>query len=178
MMYKFAHMADCHIGAWRDETLRNLNLQVFEQALDICLREAVNFILISGDLFHTNFPHLQYVKHAVEKLQCARNAGIPIYMVYGSHDYNPNTVSIIDVLESTELFAKVSQGGYEDETLELQFMEDPATGVKLAGLPGRKTGLEKPYFEHLNTPRLEQEPGFKIFLFHTSISGALDLYWL
>jgi len=169
-MYKFAHMADCHIGAWRDETLRSLNLQAFEQALDICLRESVDFIIISGDLFHTNFPDLQYVKQAVEKLQCARNKDIPIYMVYGSHDYNPNTVSIIDVLESTELFAKVSQGGYEDETLELQFIEDPATGAKITGLPGRKTGLEKPYFEHLNTKRLEQAPGFKIFLFHTSIT--------
>lgn len=163
-------MADCHIGAWRNEALRTLNLHAFEQALDICLHEAVDFILISGDLFHTNFPHLQYVKHAVEKLQCARNTGIPIYMVYGSHDYSPNTVSIIDVLESTELFAKVSQGGYEGETLELQFMEDPTTGAKITGLPGRKTGLEKPYFEHLNIQHLEQEPGFKIFLFHTSIT--------
>lgn len=169
-MYKFAHMADCHIGAWRDETLRNLNLQAFEQALDICMYEAVDFILISGDLFDTNFPHLQYVKQAVEKLRCARNTGIPIYMVYGSHDYSPNTVSIIDVLESTELFTKVSQGGFDDEALKLQFMEDPTTGAKITGLPGRKTGLEKPYFEHLNTQHLEKEPGFKIFLFHTSIT--------
>lgn len=169
-MYRFAHMADCHIGAWRDETLRNMNLHAFEHAIDICITENVNFIIISGDLFDTNLPNLSYVKQAVEKLQCARNQGIPVYMVYGSHDYSPHTVSMIDVLESTELFEKVSQGQYDDEVLELQFVKDAATGAKITGIPGRKTGLEKQYYEHLNTVQLEHEAGFKIFLFHTSIT--------
>ena len=169
-MPKFAHMSDCHIGAWRDEKLRNLNLQAFEKAIDVCIGENVNFIIISGDLFDTNIPNLYYVKRAVEKLKSAKNKGIDIYVVYGSHDYSPNTISMVDVLESTELFEKVSKGEYEDEELELQFFEDAQTGAKITGLPGRKVGLEKEYFGSLDAERLEREKGFKIFLFHTSIT--------
>lgn len=169
-MHKFAHMADCHIGAWRDEKLRNMNLRAFEKAIDVCIEEKVNFIIISGDLFDTNIPNLYYVKQAVEKLKFAKNKGIDIYMVYGSHDYSPNTISVIDVLESTELFEKASKGEYQDEKLELQFIVNNQTGAKITGLSGRKVGLEKEYFESLNAEKLEQEKGFKIFLFHTSIT--------
>ncbi len=163
-------MADCHIGAWRDEKLRNMNLRAFEKAIDVCIEEKVNFIIISGDLFDTNIPNLYYVKQAVEKLKFAKNKGIDIYMVYGSHDYSPNTISVIDVLESTELFEKASKGEYQDEKLELQFIVNNQTGAKITGLSGRKVGLEKEYFESLNAEKLEQEKGFKIFLFHTSIT--------
>lgn len=169
-MYKFAHMADCHIGAWRDEKLRDLNLKAFEKAIDICVTEKVDFIVISGDLFDTNIPNLSQVKLAVEKLKSAKDKGINIYLVFGSHDYNPNTISMIDVLESADLFENVSKGEYKGDKLELQFVEDPKTGAKMAGLHGRKVGLEKEYFEALDVKSLEREKGFKIFLFHSSLT--------
>ena len=169
-MYKFAHMADCHIGAWRDEKLRDLNLKAFEKAIDICITEKVDFIVISGDLFDTNIPNLSQVKLAVEKLKSAKDKGINIYLVFGSHDYNPNTISMIDVLESADLFENVSKGEYKGDKLELQFVEDPKTGAKMAGLHGRKVGLEKEYFEALDVKSLEREKGFKIFLFHSSLT--------
>lgn len=169
-MHKFAHMSDCHIGAWRDEKLRNLNLQAFERTIDLCIEEKVDFIVISGDLFDTNIPDLYQVKRAVEKLAYAKDKGINIYLVYGSHDYNPNTISMIDVLESANLFEKVSEGEFKEGKLELQFVKDPKTGVKMTGLPGRKIGLEKDYFEALDVDSLEQEKGFKMFLFHSSVT--------
>jgi len=169
-MYKFAHMADCHIGAWRDEKLRDLNLKAFEKAIDICITEKVDFIVISGDLFDTNIPNLSQVKLAVEKLKSAKDKGINIYLVFGSHDYNPNTISMIDVLESADLFENVSKGEYKGDKLELQFVEEPKTGAKMAGLHGRKVGLEKEYFEALDVKSLEREKGFKIFLFHSSLT--------
>jgi len=175
-MHKFAHMSDCHIGAWRDEKLRDLNFQAFEKAIDLCVEEKVDFILISGDLFDSNIPDLYQVKRAVEKLRFAKDQGINIYLVFGSHDYNPNTISMIDVLESAEIFEKVSKGEYKGDKLELQFVEDSKTGAKLTGLPGRKIGLEREYFEALDIKPLEQEKGFKIFLFHSSITEVNPSY--
>lgn len=169
-MHKFAHMSDCHIGAWRDEKLRDLNLKAFEKAIDLCVEEKVDFILISGDLFDTNIPDLYQVKRAVEKLRFAKDKGINIYLIYGSHDYNPNTISMIDILESADLFEKVPRGEFKGDKLVLQFIEDPKTGAKMSGLSGRKIGLEKEYFEVLDAELLEQEKGFKIFLFHSSIT--------
>jgi exonuclease SbcD len=169
-MHKFAHMSDCHIGAWRDEKLRDLNLQAFEKAIDLCVEEKVDFILISGDLFDSNIPDLYQVKRSVEKLRLAKDKGINVYLIFGSHDYSPNTISMIDVLESADLFEKVSKAEFEEDKLELQFVEDPKTGAKLTGLPGRKMGLEKDYYETLNVEPLEKEEGFKIFQFHTSVT--------
>ena len=54
MTFRFAHIADCHIGAWRDKTLRELNIQAFEKALDTCIEQKVDFIILPGDLFDTN----------------------------------------------------------------------------------------------------------------------------
>jgi hypothetical protein len=169
-MYKFAHMSDCHIGVWRDQRLRNLNLQAFQKAIDKCIEEKVDFIIISGDLFDTNIPDLYQVKSAVEKLRLAKENGINIYAIYGSHDYNPNTVSMVDVLESTGLFVKVSKGEFQNDKLVLEFVEDEKTGAKLTGLPGRKLGLESEYFKTLDKETLEKVDGFKIFLFHTIVT--------
>jgi exonuclease SbcD len=175
-MHKFAHMSDCHIGAWRDEKLRDLNLQAFEKAIDLCVEEKVDFILISGDLFDSNIPDLYQVKRAVEKLRSAKDKGINIYVIFGSHDYNPNTISMIDVLESANLFEKVAKGEYEGDKLKLQFVEDSRTGARLTGLQGRKLGLEREYFEALDVTPLEQGKGFKIFQFHSSVTELSPSY--
>ena len=44
---KFAHIADCHIGAWKEEKLRELNIKTFKAAIEICINENVNFILFA-----------------------------------------------------------------------------------------------------------------------------------
>ena len=66
---RFAHLADCHIGAWRDKTLKELNLHAFLSALDCCANKKVDFIIISGDLFDTTLPDLTIVKKAVDKIK-------------------------------------------------------------------------------------------------------------
>ena len=71
-MYRFAHIADCHIGAWRDQTLRDLNIRAFEAAMDKCIEERVDFIIISGDLFDVNIPDLSSVKRTASKMREVR----------------------------------------------------------------------------------------------------------
>ncbi|MBI2140227.1 metallophosphoesterase, partial [Candidatus Woesearchaeota archaeon] len=53
---KFAHMADCHIGGWRDPKLRLVNAEAFQKAAAVCIEKNVDFILIAGDLFNTSLP--------------------------------------------------------------------------------------------------------------------------
>ncbi|MCW4031145.1 MAG: DNA repair exonuclease [Candidatus Bathyarchaeota archaeon] len=166
---RFAHLADCHIGAWRDKKLKELNLQAFITALDCCVDKKVDFIIISGDLFDTTLPDLSIVKKAVDKIKEVNNQGIPFYITYGSHDFAPNAVSIIDILTSSGLLTKIVNAEINDEKVHLSFLEDPKTGAKVAGLSGRRLGLEKKYYTMLETETLEQEKGFKIFAFHNSI---------
>jgi hypothetical protein len=171
MLFKFAHMSDCHIGAWRDPQLRDLNIRAFEQAIDVCISEKVSFLVISGDLFDDNIPDLTSVQRACAKMRTARENGIAIYVIYGSHDYSANLVSMVDVLNSAGLFTKaVEYHSDPDGQLRLKFFTDPNTGAKIAGLSGRKTALETDYFAKLDREALRKERGFKILLFHSAIT--------
>jgi DNA repair protein SbcD/Mre11 len=169
-IYKFAHIADCHIGSQKHPELKKIELQLFEKCLNKCLAESVDFIIISGDLFHSNLPDMNAVKFAVERLKKLKDKGISIYVNYGSHDYSPNETSIIDLLESAGLIQKIVEGKVENEKIILNFFTDPKTGAKICGVSARKTGLEKIYFKNLDFEKLEKESGFKIFVFHSAIT--------
>jgi len=166
---KFAHIADTHIGAHREPVLAQLEAEAFGIAIDRCIQEKVDFIIISGDLFQSGIPDLAAVDDAVKKMHAVREAGIPIYVIYGSHDYNPNGKSIIDILDSTGLIKKVVKGEIVDGKLELEFFTDSKTGAKLVGISARKAGLESRYYEILDREALEKEQGFKIFVFHSGL---------
>ncbi|WXG41896.1 MAG: exonuclease SbcCD subunit D [Candidatus Freyarchaeum deiterrae] len=167
---KFAHISDCHLGFNRDPFLKTLEMEAFNYALDECVKRKVDFIIITGDLFHSNIPDLAVVNSAVKKMNEVVSQDIPIYVIYGSHDYSPNETSIVDILSSANLFTKVVHGEVIDEKLKLDFFTDPKTGVKIAGISARRLGLEKKYFEMLDRESLEKETGFKIFAFHTGIT--------
>lgn len=169
-MPSFAHLSDVHIGAFRHPTLQALALKTFSDALDICVQRKVDFVIVAGDLFDSNFPDMGLVNAAVKKIREVKDKGTSFYVVYGSHDFSLTQTSIIDILESAGLFKKVTKGEVVEGKLELGFQIDVATGTKLCGISGQRRGTEKEYFEILDRENLEKEPGFKIFVFHGALS--------
>ncbi|MEM3370615.1 MAG: DNA repair exonuclease [Candidatus Woesearchaeota archaeon] len=170
---RFAHIADCHIGAWREPLLRNANLQAFSRAVEICIERQVDFILISGDLFNTSFPSIDSLKEAVYGLSQLKAAGIPVYVIPGSHDFSPSGKTMLDVLENANLFTNVFRGRVEDSKLRLKFTIDKKTGAKITGILGKRGMLESSYYESLDRELLEAEDGFKIFMFHSPVQELL-----
>ncbi len=166
---KFAHLADCHIGSWRDPKLKDASTYAFVKAIDKCINEDVDFILIAGDLFNTSFPRLDNLKTVVAELRQLKDIGIGVYIVPGSHDYSPSGKTILDVLEEAGLFFNVFKGTVENGKLKLRFTLDKKTGAKITGILGKRGTLEKTYYEKLITENLETEHGYKIFLFHSGI---------
>jgi exonuclease SbcD len=166
---RFAHLADVHIGAWRDPALKNMNLEAFRRAVHIILEKKMDFVLIAGDLFNTSLPSLEHLKQTVSLLKRLKKQDIPVYVVPGSHDYSPGGRTIIDVLEEAEMLVNVMQGEVIANKLKLRFTVDKKTGAKLTGIRGKRGSLEKKDFEVLDAKSLEQEPGFKIFMFHTAL---------
>lgn len=169
---KYAHLADSHLGAWRDQKMRDLSTEAFLAAVDECLRQEVDFILFAGDLFNTSLPALDILKTVTTKLKELKDKNVPFYAIAGSHDFSPSGKTMIDVLEKAGLLINVCKGTVNEETrqLHLNFTIDKKTGAKLTGLLGRKGQLDKSYYENLNLETLEQEPGYKIFLFHTTLT--------
>ena len=59
---KFAHIADIHIGGWKEEKLNSLGIEAFRRAIDNCIAERVGFVIIAGDLFNTALPNIDLIK--------------------------------------------------------------------------------------------------------------------
>lgn len=167
---KFIHVADCHIGAWRDPKMKQLTHDAWLAFVECAIAEKPDFIILAGDFFNTAIPGIDSLKVAVSGLQKIKDANIPIYAIAGSHDYSPSGKTMLDVLEEAELLRDVMRGSINDEKLCLRWTQDEKTNVKMTGILGKKGSLDRHYYEDLNRDILEQEEGEKIFLFHTSIS--------
>ena len=167
---KFAHMADCHIGSWRDPKLRDASTKAFLKAVNLCIEKEVDFVLIAGDLFNTALPGIDALKIVVTKLKELKDSNISSYVIPGSHDFSPSGKTIIDVLENAGLLINVMKGKIIDEKLKLEFTLDKKTGTKITGIFGKKGMLEKSHYKSLLKKELEQEKGFKIFMFHTALT--------
>jgi exonuclease SbcD len=167
---KFAHIADIHIGGYREEKLKDLPTKAFIKALDVSLKQNVDFILLCGDLFNTSLPAIDNLKTVTAKLKELQEKQVPVYIIAGSHDFSPSGKTMLDVLENAGLCINVVKGEVVDTKLRLKFTEDKKTGAKITGLLGKRGMLEKTFYESLNTSNLEQEQGFKIFMFHTAIT--------
>ena len=162
---RFAHLADCHIGGWREEELKELGMRSFEAAIERCLHEKVDFLLIAGDLFNTALPSIDLLKRTTTALKRVKDAQIPVYLIPGSHDFSPSGKTMLDILEEAGLVANVVR--FKEG--KLQWTSTPQ-GVKITGLMGKRGGLEIQDYLHLDKAHLETEEGFKIFMFHTTLS--------
>jgi len=154
---KFAHLADCHIGGWREPALRELSIKSFEKAVDICVERHVGFVLISGDLFDTAMPSIEILKETVAILNKLKENNIDVYMIPGSHDYSPSGKTMLDVLGNAGLIVNVDNNLVEDKT-----------GVKIIGIGGKRGGLDRSDYENLDKS-IENLDGFKVFMFHTAL---------
>ncbi len=175
-MISFAHLADTHIGSWRDEKMRQLSVAAFTKAVDICIEEKVDFVLISGDFFDTSIPPIDKIKSAVIQLNRLKENSIPVYMISGSHDHSPSGKTMLDVLEEAGLFVNVVKGSMVDNKLRLAFTTDKKTGVRITGILGKRGTLEKSFYEQLDREWFENEikkttpDTHHLFMFHSALS--------
>ena len=126
---KFAHTSDCHIGGWREDELKKLNVESFKRMIDVCIQEHVGFLLIAGDLFDTSIPQIDMIKIVANQLKRLREENIDVYVIPGSHDHSPSGKTMISVLEKAGLCHNV----FKLKDGCLSFTGDK-TGVKITGV--------------------------------------------
>jgi exonuclease SbcD len=158
---RFAHIADCHLGSWREQKLQELNLKAFEKAIDACTKSKLDFVLITGDLFDNAMPPVDILKKAAEKLRQLKEAGVKCYVIAGSHDYSVSGKTFLDVLEKAGLCENVEK--IEDDELILTEGKE----FVIAGISGKKQELEKELIKKVKVPKLGNK--FKILALHTTI---------
>jgi hypothetical protein len=168
-MVKFAHLADCHLGGWRQEELQKLNFQSFQKILDKCIQEQVDFILISGDLFDSAYPPIEILKDSFAEFKKLHDAQIPVYLIAGSHDFSASGKTFLDVLEKAG-FCKNVENWEAQEDGRIKLKPHMHKDIAIFGYPGRKSGME---IEDLSKVYFDSIHPFTIFMIHTTIKDIV-----
>ncbi|MFA5953569.1 MAG: DNA repair exonuclease [Candidatus Pacearchaeota archaeon] len=167
-MVKFAHIADVHLGGWRQPEMQEINFQAFTKAIDTCIEKKVDFILIAGDLFDSAYPPIDILKETFAQFKRLKDERIPCFLIAGSHDYSVSGKTFLDVLEKAGFCKNV----FDFEEIQGKIVLNPTIheGIAIYGYPGKKSGLEIPDLRNI---KLNDTPGmFKIFMLHTTIDKA------
>ncbi len=173
---RFAHMADTHLGAFRDPVLRGLNLEAFLRALDVVRDEGCDFLVIAGDMFDTTLPDMEVVERAADALNRLGEAGVRTYVLYGSHDRSLSEKGIVDVLEAAGLFTNVGVLDLSAGGATPPHTVDPPTGAVLAAVGGRHLTLERALFDTADWDPLAAavaDAPLAIFGYHGPVEGML-----
>jgi len=167
-MVRFAHISDVHLGGWKQQPLQDLNLASFKKAIDSCISEKVEFVLIAGDLFDSAYPPIEILKETFAEFKRLKDATIPCFLIAGSHDYSVSGKTFLDVLEKAGFCKNVSDWEETEDSIKLNPVIHQ--GVAIYGYPGKKASME---INDLRKIKLNDAPGmFKIFMFHTTLDKA------
>jgi DNA repair exonuclease SbcCD nuclease subunit len=167
-MVRFAHIADVHLGGWKQQPLQDLNLESFKKTIEACIKEKVEFVLVAGDLFDSAFPPIDILKETFAEFKKLKEAKIPCFIIAGSHDYSVSGKTFLDVLEKAGFCKNVAD--FEERAGKILLNPVIHQGIAIYGYPGRTSGLE---IEDLRKIELNDAPGmFKIFMLHTTIDKA------
>lgn len=169
-MVKFAHMADVHLGGWKQQPLQDLNFTSFQKAIDICIQEKVNFVLIAGDLFDSAYPPIEILKKTFAEFKKLNDSKIPCFLIAGSHDYSVSGKTFLDVLENTGFCKNIAD--FEIINDELILNPTVYEGIAFYGYPGKKTGLEVKDLKKVKLNFSNTSELFKILMLHTTIDKA------
>ncbi len=174
-MVRFAHMADVHLGGWKQQPMQDLNSESFKRAVDICLKSKLDFVLIAGDLFDSAFPSIEILKKTFAEFKRLNEVGLKCFIIAGSHDYSVSGKTFLDVLEKAGFCKNVTSFDPEEATSEErnnQIVLHPTIykGVAIYGYPGKKSGLE---INDLRRIKINDSPGmFRILMLHTTLDKA------
>ena len=93
---KFIHTADLHLDTpfkglsnWNSDLaskLKDATFKSFRKIIDLCVKEKVDFLVISGDIFDSENKSLAAQLKFVSELKRLSERGIPTYFICGNHD--------------------------------------------------------------------------------------------
>ncbi len=166
---RFAHLGDCHLDGWRQPEMRELNFLSFRFAIDKCIREKVEFVLIAGDLFDSAYPSIDTLKETFNEFRRLKEENIPVFIIAGSHDFSASGKSFLDVLEKAGFCKNVVS--FEEKDGKLLLHPVIFKNIAIYGYPGKKSSLEVDDIERI---KLQGSPGlFTILMLHTALRDAV-----
>lgn len=90
---RFIHLSDTHLGYQHlgiNERKQDF-FDAFKYVVDYALENDVDFIIHTGDFFHTSRPSNETIIDAISLLKRLKDKNIPIYVIPGNHDRGSGT---------------------------------------------------------------------------------------
>lgn len=121
-MVRFIHTADLHL----DQTFKNLpikddylqhalleaSLISFDNLIQTAINEQVDFFLVAGDIYHGARATLRAQFAFAEGMQQLADADIPVYMIYGNHDYDADADHRLKLSKNVHIFGPEPETKY------------------------------------------------------------------
>jgi DNA repair protein SbcD/Mre11 len=168
-MFRFIHTADTHIdsplrgleaydGA-QVEALRGATRRAFENLVRLALDEAVDFIVIAGDLYDGDWKDFSTGLFFTRQMARLREAGVPVYVIAGNHDAASVLTRRLSLPDNVHFFST--------RAAESKQVPDLPVVIHGRGFPHRAVP------ENLVPDYPEPVSGlFNVGLLHSSLNGA------
>lgn len=152
---KFIHAADIHLdsplsglAAYKDapsEVLRTATRDAFTRLVDAAIEEAVDFLVIAGDLYDGNWKDYNTGHYFSREMGRLNRAGIPVYLLFGNHDAESEMSKKLALPPNVHVFDARKAGTFRIESLRVALhgrsFKDAATTENLAvGYPPPEPG--------------------------------------
>ena len=163
---QFSHISDTHLGLiqYNSEERENDFYESFTQAIDISIKDHVDFVIFAGDIFHTPNPNGTAIMHLAHELKKLKENNIESFFVLGEHDISRIRAYPVPYVYHKLEFSKYIGNG------EPVFFKD----VLLAGFDKIRKSEISDYetkFNELDAVAKEHD-GHKILVMHQGILEA------
>jgi len=160
----FSHIADTHLGLVQygsNEREQDV-YDVFNQAIDISIKDHVDFVIFAGDIFHVPNPNGAAIIQMANALKRLKQNNIDSFFILGDHDISRIRGTPIPFIYHNLEFSKYIGNGKPIE----------CKGVMLAGLDKiRKTEMSQYEETFVNLDKtVEKFAGHKILVLHQGIT--------
>ena len=160
----FSHISDTHLGLvqYGSEEREQDVYDVFNQAIDISIKDHVDFVIFAGDIFHVPNPNGTAIVQMGNGLKRLKQKDIDSFFILGEHDISRiRTTPIPYVYHNLEFSKYIGQGKPMDYK-----------GILLAGFDKiRKTEIQQYEKKFADIEKsAEKHSGHKILVLHQGIT--------
>lgn len=170
MAFRFIHTADIHLDSplrslsLRDpeiaELIGNATRQSFAKIVDLCLDEAVDALMIAGDLYDNKLGSMKTAAFLRSEMRRLKGAGIPVFIIRGNHDAESVITRHLSLPDNVHVFSGRA------EAVAIEGRDVVVHGVSFA----------KRHMADSLLPKYKQPVAgaVNIGLLHTSLGGSVD----
>ncbi|MBC6316822.1 metallophosphoesterase family protein [Listeria grandensis] len=163
----FVHMADLHLDSpflglkhLPDAVFRQLKDSTFvsfTKAVDVAIREAVDFVIIAGDIYDEEDQSIKAQARFYREMERLNRKGIPVYLIHGNHDY------VAKYQDRLQLPVNVT--AFDTELEWHRFVSETGSVVNLYGFSYGERHIRETIYDRY---RREGKADFHIGLLHGS----------